>query len=70
MGISVEIELAFKIFVDAFDQLLEILIGKAGFLAQIPSVGIPVAAVLRGVQSVIDVSRKTPVPTTTVDQRS
>ncbi len=39
-----------------FQALLNILIGKAGILEQVPLVGGPVAAVLRSVEAIIDVS--------------
>jgi len=47
---------AFRIFVDVHKELLNIIIGKAGFLTQIPFVGAPVSAVLRGIEKVVDVS--------------
>jgi hypothetical protein len=43
-------------FVRVHQALLNILIGKAGLLQQVPLVGPPVAAVLRQVESVVDVS--------------
>ncbi|KAK1754236.1 UVI-1 protein [Echria macrotheca] len=45
---------AFRTFVRVHQQLLGVLIGKAGFLTQIPFVGPPVAEVLRQVEGVVD----------------
>ncbi|KAI0543528.1 UVI-1 [Xylaria curta] len=45
---------AFRTFVRVHQELLNILIGKAGILEQLPVVGPPVAAVLRQVESVVD----------------
>ncbi|KAK4466808.1 hypothetical protein QBC42DRAFT_335305 [Cladorrhinum samala] len=45
---------SFRAFVSVHQQLLNILIGKAGILTQIPLVGAPVAAVLRSVEGVVD----------------
>ncbi|KAK5662309.1 hypothetical protein OQA88_8215 [Cercophora sp. LCS_1] len=45
---------AFRVFVKAHQDLLNTLIGKAGFLTKIPFVGPPVTAVLRGIESVVD----------------
>jgi hypothetical protein len=42
--------------VRVFQALLNIMIGKAGILTEVPVVGGPVAAVLRDVEAVIDVS--------------
>lgn len=47
---------AFRTFVKVHQDLLNVIIGKAGFLTQIPFVGPPVTAVLRGIESVVDVS--------------
>jgi hypothetical protein len=47
---------AFRAFVKAHQLLLDALIGKGGFIASIPFVGPPVAAVLRSIESVVDVS--------------
>ncbi|KAK2766778.1 hypothetical protein FQN54_006092 [Arachnomyces sp. PD_36] len=46
---------AFHEFTRVMQALLNILIGKAGILQEIPIVGGPVAAVLRSVESIIDV---------------
>jgi len=45
---------AFRTFVRVHQDLLNILIGKTGFLTQIPFVGPPVAAVLRQIEAVVD----------------
>ncbi|KAI1755839.1 UVI-1 [Xylaria castorea] len=45
---------AFRSFVRVHQELLNILIGKAGILEQVPFIGPPVASVLRGVESVVD----------------
>jgi NAD(P)-dependent dehydrogenase (short-subunit alcohol dehydrogenase family) len=45
---------AFREFVRVHQALLNILIGKAGILQQVPIVGAPVAAVLRQVEAVVD----------------
>ncbi|KAI0868881.1 UVI-1 [Hypoxylon argillaceum] len=45
---------AFRTFVRVHQELLNILIGKAGILTQLPFVGPPVAAVLRSVEGVVD----------------
>lgn len=50
-----EIAGAFGKLANELEQLLNILIGKAGFLTQIPFVGPPVSAVLRLVESAVDV---------------
>ena len=47
---------AFRLFVKVHQQLLDIIIGKGGFLTQIPFVGPPIAAVLRSIEGVVDVS--------------
>lgn len=47
---------AFREFVRVHQVLLNILIGKAGFLTRVPLVGPPVAAVLRRIEAVVDVS--------------
>lgn len=46
---------AFRVFVRVHQDLLNIIIGKAGFLTRVPIVGPPVAAVLRQVERVVDV---------------
>jgi len=46
---------AFREFVRVHQALLNILIGKAGILQHVPFVGAPVAAVLRQLESVVDV---------------
>ncbi|KAI0805483.1 UVI-1 [Xylaria sp. FL0064] len=45
---------AFREFVRVHQALLNILIGKAGIIEQVPVVGQPVAAVLRQVEGVVD----------------
>jgi len=45
---------AFRDFVTVHQELLSILIGKAGILQDIPFVGGPVASVLRTIESVVD----------------
>ncbi|KAG7286437.1 hypothetical protein NEMBOFW57_008747 [Staphylotrichum longicolle] len=45
---------AFRLFVKVHQQLLDIIIGKGGFLTQIPFVGPPIAAVLRSIEGVVD----------------
>ncbi|OSS47059.1 hypothetical protein B5807_10100 [Epicoccum nigrum] len=45
---------AFRSFVRVHQELLNILIGKAGLLNTLPFVGAPMAAVLRQVESVVD----------------
>ncbi|KAK2013297.1 hypothetical protein LZ32DRAFT_676385 [Colletotrichum eremochloae] len=45
---------AFRVFVHVHQQLLNILIGKAGLLQNVPVIGPPVASVLRQVESVVD----------------
>ncbi|KAI2633414.1 hypothetical protein GGS21DRAFT_134270 [Xylaria nigripes] len=45
---------AFREFVGVQQNLLNILIGKAGPLTSVPMVGQPVATVLRGVEGVVD----------------
>ena len=47
---------AFRAFVKVHQLLLDALIGKGGFITSIPFVGPPVAAVLRSIESVVDVS--------------
>jgi hypothetical protein len=47
---------AFREFVRVHQALLNILIGKAGLFNTVPLVGQPVAAVLRQVENVVDVS--------------
>ncbi|GAP89916.1 putative uvi-1 protein [Rosellinia necatrix] len=45
---------AFRTFVRVHQDLLNILIGKAGILSKVPFIGPPVAAVLRQVEGVVD----------------
>ncbi|KAJ8126443.1 hypothetical protein O1611_g7193 [Lasiodiplodia mahajangana] len=45
---------AFRGFVRVHQELLNILIGKAGILTQVPFIGPPVATVLRSVEGVVD----------------
>ncbi|KAI1436215.1 UVI-1 [Xylaria sp. CBS 124048] len=45
---------AFREFVRVHQDLLNILIGKAGLITSLPIVGPPVAAVLRQVESIVD----------------
>ncbi|KAI1826794.1 UVI-1 [Xylaria intraflava] len=45
---------AFRAFVRVHQDLLNILIGKAGLLTSVPIVGQPVAAALRGVEAIVD----------------
>ncbi|KAI0542708.1 UVI-1 [Xylaria digitata] len=45
---------AFRAFVRVHQELLNILIGKAGILTKVPVIGQPVAAVLRQVEGVVD----------------
>ncbi|KAI9897349.1 hypothetical protein N3K66_007205 [Trichothecium roseum] len=45
---------AFRTFVMVHQELLNVLIGKAGLFNTIPFIGQPVAAVLRAVESVVD----------------
>ncbi|PMD29432.1 UVI-1 protein [Hyaloscypha variabilis F] len=45
---------AFTTFVEVHQELLQILIGKAGLLNDLPFVGPPVAQVLRNLESVVD----------------
>lgn len=47
---------AFREFVKVHQALLNILIGKAGLFTTIPFIGAPVAAVLRQIEMVVDVS--------------
>jgi hypothetical protein len=47
---------AFRTFVTVHQQLLNILIGKAGLFNTVPFIGQPVAAVLRQLEGVVDVS--------------
>lgn len=53
---------AFRIFVEVHKQLLNVIIGKARVLTQLPLVGAPVSAVLRLVEGVVDVSFFFPSP--------
>lgn len=46
---------AFKEFVRVYQELLDILIGKAGFLTSIPYVGEPIVAALRELKVIVDV---------------
>jgi hypothetical protein len=48
---------AFNSFVKALHSLLSILIGKASFLNQVPLIGPPVAAILKSIEGVVQVSR-------------
>ncbi|KAI0458511.1 UVI-1 [Xylaria acuta] len=45
---------AFRAFVRVHQELLNILIGKAGILTKVPFVGQPIATVLRSVEGVVD----------------
>jgi hypothetical protein len=47
---------AFREFVRVHQVLLNILIGKAGLFTAVPIIGEPVAAALRQLESVVDVS--------------
>jgi hypothetical protein len=47
---------AFREFVRVHQALLNILIGKAGLFQTVPFIGQPIAAVLRQVENVVDVS--------------
>lgn len=47
---------AFREFVRVHQALLNILIGKSGLFSTVPFIGQPVAAVLRQVENVVDVS--------------
>jgi hypothetical protein len=47
---------AFRVFVKVHQELLDVLIGTGGFLTRIPFVGPPIAAVLRAIESFVDVS--------------
>lgn len=47
---------SFRTFVKVHQELLNILIGKAGLFNTVPLVGQPLAAVLRAVEGVVDVS--------------
>ncbi|KAI0100790.1 hypothetical protein GGR51DRAFT_575251 [Nemania sp. FL0031] len=46
--------MAFHDFVEVHQFLLSIVIGKAGLLDQVPFIGPPIAAALRGVEGVVD----------------
>jgi hypothetical protein len=46
--------MAFTTFVEVHQELLQIIIGKAGILNDLPLVGPPVAQVLRSLESVVD----------------
>jgi len=48
-----------KQFVRVHQALLNILIGKAGLFQTVPFIGQPVAAVLRQIENVVDVSLST-----------
>ena len=52
---------AFREFVRVHQVLLNILIGKAGLFQTVPFIGQPVAAVLRQIESVVDVSHPLPI---------
>jgi Family of unknown function len=45
-----------KKFITVHQQLLSILIGKAGLFSDVPFIGAPVAQALREIESVVDVS--------------
>ncbi|KAI1827273.1 UVI-1 [Xylaria intraflava] len=45
---------SFRAFVRVHQQLLNILIGKAGLITSVPFIGPPVATVLRSVESIVD----------------
>ncbi|KAK6508882.1 hypothetical protein TWF481_003649 [Arthrobotrys musiformis] len=45
---------AFRLFVKVHQDLLNILIGKAGLFTIVPIIGTPVAAVLRSIEAVVD----------------
>jgi hypothetical protein len=47
---------AFREFFEVHQELLNILIGKAGLFNTVPVIGQPVAAVLRQLESAVDVS--------------
>ena len=47
---------ALRLFFAALRDLLNIVIGKAGFLTKIPFIGPPVASVLRSIEGVVEVS--------------
>lgn len=47
---------AFRLFVKTHQALLDALIGTNGFIRKIPFVGPPVAAVLRSLEKVVNVS--------------
>lgn len=51
---------AFREFVRIHQMLLNVLIGKAGLFSTLPLIGAPIAAVLRQVESVVDVSLTLP----------
>jgi hypothetical protein len=53
---------AFREFVKVHQALLNILIGKSGLVTTVPFVGPPVAAVLRQIEAVVDVSIGFPSP--------
>jgi hypothetical protein len=57
---------AFRDFVMVHQQLLNILIGKAGLLQTVPVVGAPVATVLRSLEGIVDVCN--PLPTASGDR--
>ncbi|KAK0377859.1 UVI-1 protein [Colletotrichum limetticola] len=52
---------AFREFVRIHQMLLNVLIGKAGLFSTVPLIGAPIAAVLRQVEKVVDVSSPSPV---------
>jgi hypothetical protein len=47
---------AFRLFVKTHQALLDALNGTKGFITRVPFVGPPVAAVLRSLEKVVDVS--------------
>lgn len=47
---------AFRLFVKTHQVLLDALIGTGGFITKVPFVGPPVAAVLKSLEKVVDVS--------------
>ncbi|KAK7445304.1 UVI-1h [Colletotrichum acutatum] len=51
---------AFREFVRIHQMLLNVLIGKAGLFSTVPFIGAPIAAVLRQVEDVVDVSLTLP----------
>ena len=47
---------AFRVFFAALHDLLSVVIGKAGFLTQIPFIGPPISSVLSSIEGVVKVS--------------